>query len=64
LSADVDVDELVASAESLVEQEPQGLVETNDRLSEPPQFRQRSGPTLVVVAFLALAAALFVLGLR
>ena len=61
---DADVDELLASAESLVEQEPQGQVETSDRLSEPPQFRQRSGPTLVVIALLALAAALFVFGLR
>ena len=60
LSADVDVDELVASAESLVEQEPQDLVETNDRLSEPPQFRRRLGPTLVVVTWLLLAAAALV----
>jgi hypothetical protein len=64
LSADVDVDanvdELLASAELLVEQEPQGQVETRDRLSEPPQFRRRLGPTLVVVTWLLLAAAALV----
>jgi hypothetical protein len=60
LSADADVDELVASAESLVEQEPQGLVDSSDRLSEPPQFRRRLGPTLVVVTWLLLAASALV----
>lgn len=46
------------------EQSPQGLLDSSDRNSEPPQFRQRSGPTLAIIALLAVAAVLFVFGLR
>lgn len=53
------VDELLSSVPVLVE-EWQGEVESIDRASEPPQFRRRLGPTLVVVTWVLLAAAALV----
>ena len=51
-----DVDEWLSTLPTLVE-EPQGVVDSIDRASQPPQFRRRSGPTFVLIALLALAAA-------
>lgn len=59
-----DVDELLSSAPAIGEPSPHGVLDSSDRDSEPPQFRQRSGPTLVVIVLLAVAAALLVLALR
>jgi hypothetical protein len=51
-----DVDELLSTLPMLVE-ESQGVVDSIDRASEPPQFRRSSGPTFVLITLLALAAA-------
>jgi hypothetical protein len=59
-----EVEELLSSPPAIVEHNPQGVVASSDRDSEPPRFRQRSRPTLVFIVLLAVAAALLVLALR
>jgi hypothetical protein len=59
-----DVDELLSTAPVVVAQQPPSMLDSSDRASVPPQFRQRSWPTLVLVALLAVAAVWFVLTQR
>jgi hypothetical protein len=59
-----DVDALLSSARPLLAKEPQSTLDSSDRASVPPQFRQRSWPTLLLIALLAVAAVWFVLTQR